>query len=274
MLHTDLFRPDNLKDASKPAFQIERGNTCAGVNAAILEYLVNNLPGSGQLRFLDVPCGDGSFLLSAKRLFPLSEVVGADIEPQTNKPGKPDKFCKFDAACQRLPENIGKFDVITSISGIMEFGNTQFFLSNLCDLLKDSGILIISNDNLLSVRDRLLYLLFGRTGQYPGIASRNNPTWKPIPIAALLRLAIEAGLEPVNLFFVLPGRSEFLWSPLAIPVYCIQMIYDKLSGFDARNEFGFRLHPLISLYSRHYFITCRKRTLTEIGENRSGSNAK
>lgn len=237
---------------------IERGNTAAGVNAAILEYLTEHCGPGSHLRFLDVPCGNGAFLRSAKRLFPFSECVGADISALAEDIEGIDRFVTLDAARERLPADLGTFDVITSISGIMEFGNTQFFLSGLAPLLKTEGLLIISNDNLLSIRDRWLYLLFGRTGQYRGIPAKSQPTWNPITAAALLRQIADAGYSAIDFCFVRPRRKEFLWAPLALLNYCVQRAYDKLTGFDRTSDFGFPIHGPISFFSRHYFIVCRK----------------
>jgi hypothetical protein len=238
--------------------EVERGNTCPGVNAEILHYIARRLDRSLPLRFLDVPCGDGAFLRSAARIFPASERFGADLCAAAETSDSIMEVISFDAAREHLPQNLGKFDVITSISGIMEFGNCLFFLEGLREMLSENGILIVSNDNLLSIRDRLLYAAFGRTRQYNGFAG-SFPTWKPTSVSALIRTIQEAGLVPFELQYVRPRIQEYLWSPIAMPVYAVQRLYDRISGFDAANKSGLNLRPFNSLFSRHYFIACRKK---------------
>lgn len=237
--------------------QLERGNTCPGVNAEILRYLGRRLDRESKLRFLDVPCGDGLFLQSAARIFPNSERFGADLSAAVVPRETVAEFVAIDAAREHLPKTLGKFDVITSISGVMEFGNALFFLEGLREILTDNGILIVSNDNLLSIRDRLLYAFFGRTSQYKGFVG-DFPTWKPIPLDVLIRTLREAGLAPLDLKFIPPNIREYLWTPIALPIYGIQRLYDRFSGFDNANNSGLHLRPFNSLISRHYIIACRK----------------
>jgi hypothetical protein len=56
------------------------------------------------------------------------------------------------------------FDVITSIGGIMCFANTAQFVGNCARRLWQGGLLLVSNDNCLSVRDRLSYLFLAECG--------------------------------------------------------------------------------------------------------------
>src|SRR5215468_4492581 len=58
---------------------IPRGNTCPGVNRAIIEYLLTNETKFADKAVLDVPCGRGEFLDVIKAFFPKCHTFGADV---------------------------------------------------------------------------------------------------------------------------------------------------------------------------------------------------
>ncbi len=237
--------------------EIPRGNTSPGVNREIIKYLLSlGEEFSGQ-HFLDLPCGQGLFLQAAKNFFPNIETVGGDISAPTA--GFSHKFLPINAQKDFLLETENKFKVITCISGVMEFDNTLAFFEKLKENLAGTGLLIISNDNLLSVRDRVLYLLFGRFRQYHLFIPHDRPTWKTISLQNLLRILIEAGFDPIEIRYVPPLPGEWMWLPLAFPIYIFQYLYfllaeKNISVIEKRN-----LYPFSSLLARHYFIVCRQK---------------
>lgn len=50
-----------------------------------------------------------------------------------------------------------KFDLVLSVSGVMEFDNTLQFFEQCKNHLNVGGMFLVSNDNLMSVRDRLSF---------------------------------------------------------------------------------------------------------------------
>lgn len=56
--------------------------------------------------------------------------------------------------------------MVSSISGIMCFGNTDQFLRHCARQLRPGGLLLITNDNCATVRDRLSYLFLGRARRF------------------------------------------------------------------------------------------------------------
>lgn len=240
---------------SKSLEKIPRGNTCSGVNRTIIEYLLaseRDFPGKN---FLDIPCGAGDFLKAVRDFFPGSKTVGADINP----PSKdfPHEFVRIDA---RDGVRIGaerKFDVITSISGVMEFDNTLFFFKQLKEYLNEKGFLVVTNDNLLSVRDRLLYVLFGRVKQYRLFIGNDEPTWKMIPLQNLLRILTEAGFERIEIKYVPVKPAEWLWLPAAVLIYIFQFLYLQLAETKVPTAEKHTLYPFSSLLSRHYVLICQ-----------------
>src|SRR4029078_9949994 len=115
-----------------------------------------------------------------------------------------------------------KFRVITSISGVTEFDNTQQFFEQLKPYLDPEGILIVSNDNVFSVRNRILFLLFGRFRQTHLFMGNEELTWKIIPLQNLTRILYEGGFEIAEVRYVPAKASEWLWLPLAVLIYIFQ----------------------------------------------------
>lgn len=237
---------------------VPRGNTSAGVNRTIIEHLLSKLEPGTTAALLDVPCGKGEFLDAVKRFFPETETYGADI---TEPPGGfAHHFARIDAAHSSLAFDGTRFRLVTCISGVMEFDNTLSFFEGLRDLLDPEGELIVSNDNLLSVRDRILYLLFGRHRQYKMAIPFDAPTWKIVPLQNLLRVLFEAGFEVTAIRYVPPRTSDWIWLPLAALIFPFQYLYLRSKGEEQDLSVKRAMFPFISLLSRHYIVVCRRRS--------------
>jgi hypothetical protein len=190
-----------------------------------------------------------------KEFFPQAETVGGDItEPEADFSRE---FLRLDASGDAQIQTNGKFDTITCISGVMEFDNTLSFFRRLRPVADKDILLFVTNDNLVSVRDRLLYLLFGRFRQYKLAIQPGSPTWKMLPLQNLMRILIDAGFEIVRIEYVRPKASDWLWSPLAAIIFPFQFVYTKFSEPTLSSIPTTQMFPFVSLISRHYVITCR-----------------
>ena len=236
---------------------ILRGNTAPGVNRWVIEYL-SAADCTDEAKLLDIPCGDGTFLDAVKRVFPKMRTYAADIAHPGRDFGH--GFFQIDARRGLAAEITEKFDVITCISGVMEFDNTLSFFESLRAIVTPECLLIVTNDNLLSVRDRILYLLFGRHRQYKLAIAHYAPTWKILPLQNLDRILSDAGFEVKKIRFVRPGRKEYFWLPLAALIYPFQFLYLKLAEGSADRRRKLEMYPFISLLSRHYVVICTPRT--------------
>jgi hypothetical protein len=238
--------------------QIPRGNTCPGVNRAVIEYLLSSKKNFAGEAVLDVPCGRGEFLGIVKTFFPECETFGADIDPPAD--GGDHRFLKVDLAGPGSFASDRAFDLITSISGVMEFDNTLNFLRKLRERITEQGMLIVTNDNLLSARDRILYLSAGRLRQYPMFVADDAPTWKILPLQNLLRILHDSGFEEMEIRYVPAKWSEWLWLPVAAPVYLFQMLSFLFGKKDIPFKEKAARYPFASLFSRHYIVVCRQAT--------------
>lgn len=240
---------------------ILRGNTVAGVNAEIIKILIADKTSGIAQNLLDIPCGNGEFLQAVKDFSPSTHLTGADINPpQKSFDGE---FIQLNAQNLMSFPIDKKFQAITCISGVMEFDNTLNFFKRLRTQIETEGVLIVTNDNLLTVRDRLLYFLFGRTRQYPAFIGFSQPTWKILTTQNLRRILWEAGFRIEEIRFVPISFKEWLWLPLALPIYFLQQLYlrtaEKSTALSEKLEFN----PFISLFSRHYILVCRPEKTVE-----------
>lgn len=232
--------------------QIPRGNTAPGVNRAVIEYLLS----AGEIKgpVLDVPCGGGIFLDAVKGVFPDVDTYGADIEPRD---GTAHRIFRADLSSTEALDLGDKFGLITSISGVMEFDNTLNFFRRLRENIAEDGLLIVTNDNLLSVRDRVLYFFTGRFRQYPMFVADDAPTWKILPLQNLLRILKDAGFEMAETRYVPAKPTEWLWLPIALPIYLFQSLVFAFSRDAMPYKEKAARYPFASLFSRHYILICR-----------------
>lgn len=237
---------------------IPRGATARGVNRAVLAYLLKKESEGGTFAVLDIPCGQGEFLSTLKSFFPKATACGSDMAVPAGSGTV--GFAAVDASRPFKVFEGQTFDYVISISGVMEFDNTLQFLESCRNHLRDEGTFIVTNDNLLTLRDRIEYLLFGKFRQYSAFMVADEPTWKILPLQNLLRILHDAGFSVVDLSYVSLKTKDWLWLPLAVLVYPLQRLYlqFKRSGMPLRQRL--RMHPFKSLFYRHYVVVCEKRT--------------
>lgn len=250
------FPYDNLSAMSsrEKLDQIPRGNTAPGVNRAIIEYLLEAKSKYAAALVLDVPCGNGDFLDSLKAFFPNASTFGADVNPAADSDHT---ILKVDVSTGDWLNVDTKFDLITCISGVMEFDNTLSFFKQLRQCITGDGVLIVTNDNLLSIRDRVLYLFGGRFRQYPMFVADDAPTWKILPLQNLLRILNDAGFDAGEVRYVPAKWTEWLWLPAAFPIYLIQCLVFFLGKRQMTYKEMAARYPFASLLSRHYFVVLR-----------------
>ncbi len=199
------------------------------------------------MSLLDVPCGRGNLLRHVTKTFPYSTTVGADIAIPADLNTR---SVRIDGAHSTLSEMGEIFDVVTCVSGVMEFGNTLAFFEDVRSVIANDGLLLVTNDNLLTVRDRILYFLGGRFGQYPLDLEHETPTWQITPVQNIVRVLRDAGFKIESLSFVPVRKANWLWLPLALPLFIANRLRAKVPP-----AFG-ELRSLRSLMSRHYVLTC------------------
>jgi 2-polyprenyl-3-methyl-5-hydroxy-6-metoxy-1,4-benzoquinol methylase len=236
--------------------QIPRGNTARGVNRAIIEYLQDSgKPRDGQA-MLDIPCGRGSLVSTLRDFFPKALVKGCDVGMPASLSA--DDFALVDASRPFRVFAQTKFDVLLSVSGVMEFDNTLQFFEQCKNHLKDGGTFVVTNDNVVSLRDRLSYFWLGKVRPYHMFAARGQPTWKVIPIYNLVRLLQDAGFKINEIRYASVRAKDYLMLPLALLVYPVQFIYMQFAKHRMPVALRHAMYPFSSLLYRHYLVVCEK----------------
>ena len=231
---------------------IPRGNTQRGVNRAVLSLLQERFGAGEPFDLLDIPCGRGEFGLTVKRLFPSSRVTCADLH-EAAIDGEV-SCVQMDAAKPFPFGSDERFDAITSISGVMEFDNTAGFISECVDRLKPAGMIIITNDNAFTVRDRLSFLFLGRLRRFKLLMGAHERTYKHIPLQELVKIFIEQKLTLERVTYVSFYAEDLLCLPFALILYPLQWLYLRALESPVSPAVRGQLFPLRALLHRHYLI--------------------
>lgn len=102
-------------------------------------------------------------MATLRQFLPGARVLDCDAQaPQTISPTD---FGLVDASRSFHVFPPTKFDLVLSVSGVMEFDNTLQFFEQCKNHLNDGGMFLVSNDNLMSVRDRLSFFWLGKFRQ-------------------------------------------------------------------------------------------------------------
>lgn len=235
------------------------GNTQPGVNEAVLALLDRHHDRAARAKVLDIPCGKGDVLAYLAQRYPDWEFWGGDYLALNPAP-KTFHFSEVDASKPFQCGPKGEFDLALSISGVMEFDNTGLFLDQLRDHLRLGGLLVLTNDTVQTVRDRISFLLFGKFKRfalnlYPGFS-----TYKAIPVQELYKMIRERGFQIREIRYCALRTEDWFLAPLALPIYLFQRLYalrepGPMPRADRLQLFSFR-----SLLARHviFVAECRK----------------
>jgi SAM-dependent methyltransferase len=233
--------------------RVERGETQKDVNTSVLKELVKRIDTQKQFRAIDLPCGSGGFLKYIRTIFPLASLSGADIVKPTNAP-EGTKCYQMDLTKDfDLPES-EKYDLITSISGIMMFGNTQNFIENCAKRLDKGGLLVITNDNASTIIDRLAFLFLGRHRQFPLVFEDNQGITQNIPIQELIRLLRANNFEIDKVEYTAFYKKDLRYLPFIILFAPIQYLYIKTIKTAIKKDVIKQMFGLKQYLCKHYIV--------------------
>ncbi len=222
-----------------------------GLHQEILKYLQASKPFT---TCLEIPAGRGEFLAVLQQNFPKATFFGGDLRRVSCK-----NFIQFDLTKSFPIRPAVKFDVIISISGIMEFDNTSGFIKQCVRHLQKGGLLIISNDNIMTVRDRLSFLIIGRVRRFSLLFTPYQPTYKMIPTQELYKIVQENDLDLEDVVYCSIFPEDFLFTPLAVFLFLFHLVYLFTLKHPIPIPMRFKLFPFQAFLFRHYFFVCRKR---------------
>lgn len=236
---------------------IPRGSTQKNVNQVVYNSIAAKLENNTQAQVMvDAPCGAGEFAQYLGGNFPSLKVIGVDLFTEAS--GKNFEFHKSSAHGFFRQQQPASVDIITCISGIMCFDGISELVSLFYSALKKNGILVITNDNIMSVRDRLNFLFFGHFKRFKLLYAKNEGNWNVILPQAIISQLQKNGFQKWNVRYTSIYNEDFFFLPLALLIYPVFLSYLLLAKSEMSVAERFKLFPFRMLISRHYVITAEK----------------
>ena len=249
-------KSDNLIYTESGYINISRGETQKNVNYRVLQLVLQKFDKKNPLIVMDLPCGSAIFLEYLRKLFPEATLYGADIKDITRQPEV--HFVKMDLTKDFALASEKKFDLITSISGVMMFGNTLRFILNCSERLKKDGTFIITNDNSSTIIDKLAFLFLGRHRIFKPVYEDSEGLTQNIPIQELCRLLRTNGLTIEKIVYTSFYLKDIIYAPLAILVYSIQWLYIRTYKTNLPPHLKWQMFSFKHYFCKHYIIVARK----------------
>ena len=233
-----------------------RGNTEKGVNAAVLGILRSATDLSKPLVVLDMPCGQGVFASFLQEQFPDLRVLGVDkyVEPKSSNI----EFHKVGIQEFFAQQPSLRTDVITCISGIPCFDGLETLFASFYRSLHDGGVLILTNDNVMAVRDRLTFFFFGHVRRFRLLYRQNEGNWNLVLPQALWMWLQRSGFRDIRVVYTSIHAKDYLLLPLALVMYALFLPYLLLKKHPVTVRERLRLFPFAMFLARHYVFVARK----------------
>lgn len=224
------------------------------MNQVVFDSIAGKLD---QARLLiDAPCGSGEFAHFLGENFNNIKVIGVDLftEPKNSK-FEFQKAGAHEVISRQVP---GSVDIVTCISGVMCFDGVPQLIGAAYTALKAGGTLVITNDNIMSVRDRLNFLFFGHFKRFKLLYAKNEGNWNVVLPQALISQLQSHGFRTWKMKYTAIYNEDYFFLPLAAVIYPVFLAYLLLRKSDFTVSERLALFPFRMLISRHYVITAEK----------------
>lgn len=234
--------------------KIEQGNTVAGVTAYVIESLRRLKPDLASL--FDLPAGEGHFLKAARAYFPKAKLQGADAFAPS-LPEVQDLILKIQAN-EWTPE-ASSLEAVTCISGVMCFDNLDVLFAKSATALKPGGLFVVTNDNVLTVRDRFSWFFGGHPKRFRLMYGNPERNWNLVLPQALYGFFDKHGFEKVEVRYLSARSEDYFFLPLALALYPFQFLYLMLyrkTKHSLREKL--QLYPFKAMICRHYVLIGQK----------------
>jgi SAM-dependent methyltransferase len=176
--------------------------------------LVRDLPPS---LLLDAPCGHGA--LSALLQRGGHRVVAADLRPGALPRAIMTVGLDLNAS---LPFRDSVFDAVVAVEGIEHLENLYLPVREFYRVLRPHGVLIVTTPNILSLRSRLKFLLFGTFFWFDESGYRRGGHVNAIPVYELRYILVDAGFVVERLG--VNRRRAVAWLAAKSLAPCLRML--------------------------------------------------
>jgi hypothetical protein len=232
------------------------GNTQRGVSLGVLRILERRASVNGESLLIDVPCGNGDFALFLKRNLRNLRVIGVDFF--ADAAGKGIEFFKCRAQEYFQKESPKNVDIITCVSGVMCFDGIEELFSLFHRSLKEQGLVVVTNDNYMTVRDRFSFLFFGRFKRFKLFYDVQEGNWNSISPQGIFMLLQRQEFKGLEIKYTSIYSEDYLWLPLALVIYPLFYLYIMMQKTSLSLSERQALFPFSSLLARHYIVSAKK----------------
>lgn len=220
--------------------------------------------------YLDVGAGNGELIDRVLHEYPAVKVRACDYRADllTIRGVAVDVV---DLNAGRLPYPDDHFDLVTCTEVIEHLENYHAVLRDACRILRPGGVLIVTTPNVLNIRSRIRYLLFGFFNMFGPLRlddDRHHSTHghiNPVGYFYLAHALSNAGFTDVDVSVDKLQRGSFLaWLLLYLPVRVYsarakRRERSKYGTLDERNaRFVDAMNRRDMLLGRTIIVGCRK----------------
>jgi SAM-dependent methyltransferase len=219
--------------------------------------------------YLDIGAGRGDLIRLVSREFAVSAIACDYTGELMRVPGM--KVDAVDLNHDALPYPDANFDLVTCTEVIEHIEHYRHTIREAFRVLKPGGFFVLTTPNVLNLRSRIRYLLFGFFSLFGPLHVRESERYltgghiNPISFFYVAHALSDAGFVDLNVSIDRRQRTSIVWLILfwvPIRLFSIWAIYREKRRFktiDAVNEPFVRQmnHPDL-LVGRTIIIGCRK----------------
>lgn len=231
------------------------GNTQRGVSRAVVETLKQRADCRPGTKLIDAPCGNGEFALYLAEKFPGINITGIDYFADAT--GKVAAFHKINIHEFFRTVKPKDVDIITCISGVMCFDGIEELFSSFGKSLKANGLLVVTNDNFMTLRDRINFLFLGRFKRFKLCNEVNEGNWNIVSPQGIVMLLQRQGFRGLQIKYTSIYAEDYFLIPLAILIYPVFLAYLVLHKSSMPKSMRLALFPFTSMIARHYIISAK-----------------
>ncbi|MEO8167946.1 MAG: class I SAM-dependent methyltransferase [bacterium] len=231
-------------------------NTQKNVNRDIMRLLQRFTDLASLKTVLDIPCGEGEWAHFLKSRFPHLRILGVDKFAKV-------KFDDFEFHQMDIhdffqtvkPANV---DLISSISGVMCFDGIESLFAHFRSSLTTGGHLVVTNDNIMTVRDRLSFLFFGYFRRFRLLFSPSEGNWNVVLPQALVMFLQRNGFQIEAIKYTSIYFEDYLLLPVALLIYPFLAFNLVRYRSEIPLKVRFQIFPFKMLLARHYVMIAKK----------------
>ncbi len=220
--------------------------------------------------YLDIGAGHGDLIRLVQKQWPGARIRACDYTDELMRvPGI--KVDLVNLNTEGLPYKGNSFDVVASTEVVEHLENHRFAIREMFRVLKPGGVLVLSTPNVINLRSRMRYFVFGFPGLFGPLHFGERQLYSPAghinPVSHffLVHALVDAGFSDIETSVDKHQRTSWAWLVLLwVPIMLGGRAAERrervrLGMVDERNErFVRQVNSIDLLVGRTIIIGCRK----------------